>query len=346
MSIPVIAFFNNKGGVGKTTLVYHLSWAFADMNRDILSVDLDPQANLTASFLDDDRLEELWSDETCKKTVYGVVEPLVRGTGDISENLYPVEIDHHLHLLPGDLDLSRFEDELSHQWPLCMDGHERAFRVISAFWRIMQNAAQKVNADLILIDLGPNLGAINRSALVAADYLVIPLTPDLFSLQGLKNVGPAVRNWRKEWKKRLKENPVEELKLPQGKIEPLGYVIMQHAVRENRPVKAYERWGSRIPEVFAEQVKGKPLDKLESIFKKQDFNRIGLVKHYRSLMPMSTEAHKPMFHLLPADGAIGSHYHAVKEAGENFKQLALEIEKRYKEKSLGEGGHRRRIRAI
>ena len=332
MSIPVIAFFNNKGGVGKTTLVYHLSWAFADLERNILTVDLDPQANLTASFLDDDQLEKLWSDGSHKKTVYGYVEPLVRGIGDIAESPFTIEIDHNLHLLPGDLDLSRFEDELSQQWPLCLDRKERAFRVISAFWRMMQRGALEVNAELIIIDLGPNLGAINRSALVAADYLVIPLTPDLYSLQGLQNVGPTIKNWRTEWEDRLSRNPVKDLKLPKGSIEPLGYIVLQHSVRSDRPVKAYERWVKRIPMVYHEQVVGGGLGALDILLSETDPNCLGLVKHYRSLMPMSMEAHKPMFHLLPADGAIGAHYHAVQEADKNFKQLAKKIEERYKDK--------------
>ena len=57
MNVPVLTFFNNKGGVGKTSLVYHLSWMFAEMGRHALALDLDPQANLTAGFLDDDTLE-------------------------------------------------------------------------------------------------------------------------------------------------------------------------------------------------------------------------------------------------------------------------------------------------
>ncbi len=52
MKIPVIAFFNNKGGVGKTTIVYHLAWMFADQNLKVIAADLDPQSNLTAAFLD------------------------------------------------------------------------------------------------------------------------------------------------------------------------------------------------------------------------------------------------------------------------------------------------------
>ena len=58
MSIPVVAFFNNKGGVGKTTMVYHLAWMFSDSGLRVIAADLDPQSNLTASFLDEDRLEQ------------------------------------------------------------------------------------------------------------------------------------------------------------------------------------------------------------------------------------------------------------------------------------------------
>ena len=54
--MKTIAFFNNKGGVGKTSLVYHLAWMFADHGIKTLAVDLDPQANLTAMFLDEERL--------------------------------------------------------------------------------------------------------------------------------------------------------------------------------------------------------------------------------------------------------------------------------------------------
>jgi len=333
MSIPVIAFFNNKGGVGKTSLVYHLSWMYANLGRAVLVADLDPQANLTAAFLDDDRLEELWPDGAHVETIYGCIEPLLRGVGDVLDKPHVERIDERFFLLVGDLALARFEDELSHQWPLCLDRKERAFRVISAFWRIIQRSAAQTRSELILIDLGPNLGAVNRAALVASDYLVIPLAPDLFSLQGLKNLGPVVRTWRKEWQDRRKRNPVQDLPLPEGRIEPLGYVVMQHAVRLDRPVKAYERWMARIPEVYAAEVMGQVeaynyMSLQKDSRSADDANCLGSVKHYRSLMPMSQEARKPMFHLTSADGAIGSHAKAVRDAKENFRQLAVEIVKR------------------
>ena len=61
--MKTIAFFNNKGGVGKTSLVYHLAWMFADRGVPVLAADLDPQANLTAMFLNEERLEEIWPED-------------------------------------------------------------------------------------------------------------------------------------------------------------------------------------------------------------------------------------------------------------------------------------------
>jgi cellulose biosynthesis protein BcsQ len=322
MSAPVLAFFNNKGGVGKTSLVYHLAHMYAEMGRRSLVADLDPQANLSAAFIDDERLEELWPDGPHPRTLFGNIEPLLRGVGDIEREPHAEPVESNLGLLVGDLALARFEDELSAQWPLCLDGKERAFRVVSAFWRLMQSAALRTRAEFVLVDLGPNLGAINRAALVAADYLVVPLTPDLFSLQGLRNLGPTVRTWRSEWQERLKRGPAN-LALPSGRIEPVGYVVMQHAVRLDRPAKAYERWVDRIPDVYATEVVGETAP--SGAQRQTDRHCIGMVKHYRSLMPMAQEARKPMFQLRPADGAIGAHGSAARDARENFRRIAEAI---------------------
>ena len=212
-------------------------------------------------------------------------------------------------------------------WPKCLDeNEERAFRVMSAFWRMMQSAATFHRADVILMDLGPNLGAINRAALIAADYVVMVLSPDLFSLQGLRNLGPALRKWRKGWHERLKKNPTKDLSLPAGRIEPIGYVVLQHAVRMDRPVKAYDRWIARIPAEYRHYVLDEPEQDGTSF--PLDSQCLALLKHYRSLMPLAQEAHKPMFYLKPADGAIGSHMAAVQDVYKDFKRLAEKIASR------------------
>jgi chromosome partitioning protein len=324
LTVPAIAFFNNKGGVGKTSLVYHVAWMLAERGTRVVAVDLDPQANLSAAFLEEERLEELWSDERQMPTIYGAVRPIKRGVGDIFDPLLELATDR-LALIPGDMALSELEDDLSQVWPRCLDRDERAFRVISAFWRVIQRGAELHHATVVLVDLGPNLGAINRAALIASDHVVIPLGPDIFSLQGLRNLGPTLRAWRQGWRERLERIPARDLRLPPGAMAPLGYVVMAHSVRQDRPVKAYDKWIARIPETYRQFM----LDELsDAPTVTHDAHCLALLKHYRSLMPMAQEARKPLFALKPADGALGAHVSAVREAYKDFKRLALEIAKR------------------
>jgi len=325
MSVPVIAFFNNKGGVGKTSMVYHLSWMFADCGLRIVAADLDPQANLTAAFLDEERLEPLFPHADHGATIFGCLEPLKRGLGDISKP-HLESISPRLRLILGDMALSTFEDQLSESWPKCMDRDERAFRVTSAFWRILQSGAQEHQADAVLIDLGPNLGAINRAALIASDFVVIPLGPDLFSLQGLENLGPALRRWREGWSERLQKKPVPDLSLPMGIIAPVGYVVLRHSIRLDRPVKAFDRWIAKIPATYQTAVLDQPLG--NSVTIDTDPNCIAKLKDYRSLMPLAREARKPMFFLRPADGALGAHTSAVADAYKDFLAVAHQIAQR------------------
>lgn len=323
MSVPVVAFFNNKGGVGKTSLVYHLAWKFGGMGVRVVAADLDPQANLTSAFLDEEALECLWptDDAVGPRTVFAALEPLVRGVGDIGRPALTPVADN-VSLLPGDLRLSGFEDDLSSQWPDCLDGKERAFRVISAFWRLLMMSAEDASAQVVLLDLGPNLGAINRAALVASDYVLFPLVPDLFSVQGLQNLGPRLHAWRREWADRRVRNPARDLPLPEGTMTPLGYVLTGHGERVGRPVKAYRRWMERIPPVYRTCI----LDaEEEAPAVENDPYCLAQLKHYRSLMPMAQEARKPVFMLKPADGAFGGHQQAVAAARQDFAALARAV---------------------
>lgn len=316
-----VAFFNNKGGVGKTSLVYHLAWMFADHGVKTLAVDFDPQANLTAMFLDERRLESLWPDDEHPQTVYGAISPILRGTGDIA-NAHVEEISSNLRLMVGDLALSRFEDKLSDAWPRCHNRDEAAFRTMTAFHRLILNGAD-FGAEITLVDVGPNLGAINRAALIASDQVCLPLAPDLFSIQGLKNLGPTLQEWRTVWGGLLDKAP-QGLSMPKGTMQPIGYIVMQHGILSNRPVMAYKRWMERIPGVYRESVlqdeTGAALPAVEA-----DPFCLSLLKHYRSLMPMAMEVRKPIFFLKSADGAIGAHGEAVRSCYTDFENLAAKI---------------------
>lgn len=319
--MKTIAFFNNKGGVGKTTLVYHLAWMLREMEIDVVALELDPQANLTAAFLGEERQSELWLSSDEGPTVFAALRPLFDHLGDLSAA--PLErVGSHLSLVPGDLALSRFEDRLADAWPQCLSGTADAFRVTTAFYRMAAQAAAAAGAAVVLIDVGPSLGALNRAALVASDHVVVPLSADLFSLQGLRNLGPTLSRWRSDWTKRRAENGDPALLLPRGEMKPAGYVILQHAVRADRPVKAYQRWADRIPASYHHEILGEA----EGVpIPAPDPERLAVLRHYRSLMPLAHDARKPMFLLKAADGAIGSHAEAVSDCYRDFQALATKI---------------------
>lgn len=317
--MKAIALFNNKGGVGKTTLVYHLSYMLSRLGYPTLAVDLDPQANLTSAFVDEDALESLWDTET--ETILAGVDPILEGTGDIKIP-EPMNIAEGLWLVPGDLGLSRFEDKLSASWSGGYQNDPAALRVTSAFHRIVRSTARQVGAVVALIDVGPNLGAINRATLLAADFLVIPLAADLFSLQGLKNLGPKIRDWRQQWKQVLGLASVK-FELPEGLMMPAGYVVLQHAIRLDRPTKAYAKWMNRIPTVYREAVLGQTHPGTSG--QPNSDHCLATLRNYRSLMPMAQDSRKPMFDLTYADGAIGSHAQLVQDCAKDFRKLAIKI---------------------
>ena len=324
--MKTIAFFNNKGGVSKTSLVYHLAWMCSELDYRIIVADLDPQANLSSMFLREERLVEIWDNKE-KKTIDEDISPLFRGGGDISEKPYIEKIDERIGLLVGDLALSKREDELSIQWPKCLDGDERAFRVTTVFARLISHAYKDFDADIVLIDVGPNLGAVSRAALIASDYVVIPLALDLFLLQELQNVGPTLKEWRKAWKERLDKKPEElEFDLPRGSMQSLGYIIMRYPIRLSHPVRAYARWIEKIPSEYRTLVlqEAKPEEKTIDT----DEHLLAHLKDYSSLMLLVQEAKKPMFMLKPADGVMGAQNKAVIDCYKDFNSLVKKIMQR------------------
>src|SRR5579862_7116014 len=152
ISVPTISLFNNKGGVGKTTFLFHVAHVLAERKVSILMVDCDSQCNLTAYALPDSAIEKAW--QPGGNSIYRSIEPVARGLGDIA-NLPPTQLQVNLHLIPGDLMLSDFEDRLGDTWNAAKGGSEPDVRAQSAIYRTIRQAAESVKAQFILVDLGP-----------------------------------------------------------------------------------------------------------------------------------------------------------------------------------------------
>lgn len=332
--MKTITLFNNKGGVGKTLLAYHITHMLADKGYRVLAVDLDPQANLSAMFLTEERADEVYGDAEKRWTIMKSIEQMNRGLGDVKPfHIEEVGAYSSIGAVLGDLELSLFEDKLSSAWSGCADGDERAFRTTSAFYRAMKEAGKRWDADYLIVDVGPNLGALNRAALIGTDYVLVPTAADLFSLQGLKNIGIRLAKWKKEWNKRRTENPnPKELEVPNKPMEPIGYIISQYSTRNSKPAQAFRRWANRIPEVFAMDVMGEATVPSERTVENDPYC-IAMLRNYFSMVPMAMEAKKPMFSLKPADGAIGAHFNAVRTIYDDFERLVDNLLQKIKEHS-------------
>jgi cellulose biosynthesis protein BcsQ len=323
--MKTITFFNNKGGVGKTTTVYHVAWMLSQMGIKTIAFDLDPQSNLTSMFLSEERLIEIYEDNL-PLTILDSVTPIASGDPFVPVHLEP--INENLAIVLGSLALSSFEGSLSDAWLKCLNGETYSFRITSIFNTIINEAATRFNAQVVLIDVGPNLGAINRAVTISSDYIVLPVASDLFSIQGIKNLGTTLKEWKNQWDQRKAFKPTNAtFDIPEKSFTSSGYIVMQYSAKESRPVKSYLRWANKIPSVFSEFVMSEPG---LNVRVEEDKNCIALLKHYRSLAPMSMEAHKPIFLLKPADGAIGAHLYAVQKSFEEFEALTKRLLERCK----------------
>lgn len=326
--MKILALFNSTGGTGKTTLVYHLAWMFADLGLRVIAVDLDPQCNLTTAFLPDERLEELWSDDSGLHTITGAVRPLIEHAQ--AQTAAHIEDIEGIGLVPGDPVLAALEDQLGSAWSACLDVKAAvptdALAKVTALHRVILRAAETRSADVVLLDLGPGVGALNRAALIGTDSAVVPLHADMFSVRSLRNLGPKLNELRRDWNLISVRNQSRlHTPLTTGHMEVIGYVVLQLPTYQGRILQAHSRWLHRLSAAYQEGVLGvrgapKPVS--------EDPNLLATLKDYRSLMLLAQEAHKPIFALKPADGAIGAYGPAVADAYAAFERLARRIAER------------------
>jgi chromosome partitioning protein len=205
----IIAIANQKGGVGKTTTAINLSAALAKSGKRVLLIDIDPQGNSSLTFLDPREVE------------YSIYELLT------DPSIPPEAVIKHtrlggLDILPSRISLAKFESKLIGEF-------DAPFRLKDRLEPLHPNY------DFILIDTPPTLGLITVNALVASDYLIIPIQSSYFALEGTDDLLETVE------KVKARPNP---------KLQVLGIVITLHDKRTTLARDIFEQ----IKQVFGEKV--------------------------------------------------------------------------------------------
>lgn len=319
----VISIFNNKGGVGKTTYMYHVANLLARDGLKILMVDCDPQCNLSSYSMRDGAIRRAWGD--LGNSIFQNILPVYRTTGDI-RNRAPTKIrnEYELYLVPGDMRLSDFEDRLGDTWNSAKGGSEPDLRAQSAIHRYIEFASSNVDADIVLIDLGPNLGALNRAILASSDYFITPVAPDLFSIQGTENLGNKLVGWRREWDQcNAAWAGRGSLSIPAGRPSYLGYVVQMHNQRSGGSSGMTAGWriyGARLEPAIRENIVSKlPGDQV--VEWDDEIYKLGQIPNLHSLIPYSLNARLPVYDLRSAHGLTGAHIKTAAESDEHFEQI-------------------------
>ena len=329
--MKTVSIFNHKGGVGKTTLTYNLGCRLAAKKKRVLLVDADPQCNLTSLALTEAAVDNLYS--TNEYTLAQALHPLIPGTGDISVQ-DPHSVDEFgVSLLAGDLLLSKFEDVLAREWNGLYKPEERAARLVSAMSRLFAAIGQKLQLDLVLLDLGPSIGPLNQAAILSSDFFLVPTTPDIYSVRAIQSVSSTVRRWIDDYagaRQRLKKTGFP-FQMPDGEPKFLGYAAQKFGIYRQEPAQSFQTWIDRI-ESEVQNVLVQSLTSADPgpmiIDKARTHPRLAELQNYHSLVPASQEAHRPIWALRGNTDINAGHMDKVRECGLDFDKVATEFIKR------------------
>lgn len=324
-----IALFNNKGGVGKTTLLCNIAAYYSQrLHQRVLVIDADPQCNATTYLLTDDQVRNLYYKEKPNTTLYDYLAAY-QDSEDPKEPEIIRSEGFGVDVILGDTRVASIEDFVSSEW---MD-NKRIGGSLKTICFVKNLLATLENRyDYIFFDLGPSLGAINRVILLSVSGFLLPMSSDIFSLRAIENISHSLSTWCNHFNERL--SMYEEQRGARFSINGvevkatarfIGYVTQQYKAKtengEKRPVKAYDEIISQIPDKIKHLLSGYyPLGMTDAEL------RVGEVPNFNSLVPMSQSSHKAIFLMDNKDGVVGSQFSKVDEYEELMKGLIEHLE--------------------
>lgn len=290
-----ICFFNNKGGVSKTTSVFHVGWKLSEMGKKVLLVDADSQCNLTLLAIGIDKFEEYYQKDVTSD-IKTALEPAFKSQTQLIQPVECIEIKEDLYLMPGHIDLSTYEVQLGISFQI--NSFTSMQNIPGSFNYLFETTAKKYDVDYILIDLNPSISAINQAILLSSDFFIVPTSPDFFSLMAIKSLSNILPKWEK-WAISARENfSTAVYPFPTRTPKFLGYTVNDFNIRRNQPTIATKAMIEKVNEI----VNGTLVPNLKRSNMILDENigesyRIAEIPNFNTLMQKSQEFNVPVFKL-------------------------------------------------
>lgn len=327
MQPDIITIFNNKGGVGKTTLTFHLAHALGELGKKVLLIDLDPQCNLSIFSLSMEKIHDIWTAEDTfiedfalakesmpeehfkrmlneVRSAHFILKPTEDGTAELPELPPPAHVGQNVDLIPGRLTLHLFEAKIGERWSGVYQGDPLAIRTGTRVRQIAHEYAKKYNYDLVILDTSPSLGALNRNILSLADGFIVPCSPDLFSVYGIRNIGAALKAWRKQFESIFHFlSDSKRSQFPQRFVKFLGYTIY-NAKRysgSKNPLglaMAQYNYARQIPDTIYESIYPENMINVDKSVLYKSIGNDAVIHTHNTLPNMAQKYHKPIW-LLP-----------------------------------------------
>jgi cellulose biosynthesis protein BcsQ len=323
-----VIFVNNKGGVGKTTLAFNCAVSFAQQGYKTAIIDIDPQCNITRLSMGEEYYVKTLFSST-EKNIYDVLKGVIEGGADIdlSVQFLPVKAAQNLYLLKGDINLSTYEALLINAYGQAASGQRIGYFQTSAIDRFLREKGLHEEIDIFIIDTSPSLGLLNQIILLGADYFVVPMLPDAFSLQGIENLGTIYERWKTNWKVTAKAlaGDTETKFVLQGDPLFIGYIINSYNVYGKKPILDHKTWMEKIPSSVRKYLSEKHCR--NGLVEASWRNPIETIQDYGRIPAKCQEVGTAIFDLDPnlIDAQqIGTHEN-IEKSKQEFKSLSEKI---------------------